>query len=116
MVVTGVYCTMGHGNDLVRLPSKRVPKGCTYVTIGLSGMTSIDLPKILYAFQDGLLKDALKFPDDEKIHSILTDYFRLPFDSPIRVHNEGDIYTDSIISLWTNANQHYFKRGLVLPA
>lgn len=112
MVVTGVYCTMGHGYDLVHLDSKRVPKGCTYVTIGLSGMTSIDLPKILYAFQDNLLKDALQYPDDEKIHRVLTEYFRLPFETPIRVHNENDLYTDSIISLWTNAGHQYFKSGI----
>jgi hypothetical protein len=103
---------MGHGHELVHLPSKQVPKGCTYVTIGLSGMTSIDLPKILYAFQDDLMKDALKFPDDENIHRVLTEYFRLPFDSSIRVHNEGDIYTDTIISLWTNAGPNYFKSGI----
>jgi hypothetical protein len=103
---------MGHGHELVHLTSKQVPKGCTYVTIGLSGMTSIDLPKILYAFQDDLMKDALKFPDDENIHRVLTEYFRLPFDSSIRVHNEGDIYTDTIISLWTNAGPNYFKSGI----
>ena len=107
-----VLCTMGHGCDFVDQPSKVVPRGCKYITIGLCGMTSIDLPKILYAFQDELVAEALKYPDDPAILSILADYFEFPFDTVMRVHNEGDIYTDSNISLWTNFITTYFKSGI----
>ena len=107
-----VFCTMGHGCDILNEDRKIVPDGCKYITSEICGMASVDLPKILFAFTDPLLKDALQYPDHPKILSVLNEYFKLPAGSPLRVRNAGDSYTDSIITLWGNAGWGYFKSGI----
>jgi len=107
-----VFCTMGHGCDLVDEDRKIVPDGCKYITSEICGMSSIDLPKIFFAFGDSLLRDALQHPDHPGIWSVLNEYFKLPAGSPLRVRNAGDSYTDSIITLWGNAGWAYFKSGI----
>jgi len=107
-----VFCTMGHGCDLVNENRKTVPEGCKYITSEICGIGSIDLPKILFAFKDPLLKDALQYPDHPKILSVLNEYFKLPAGSPLRVRNAGDSYIDSIITLWADAGNGYFKSGI----
>ena len=107
-----VFCTMGHGCDMVNEDRKIVPDGCKYITSEICGMSSVDLPKILIAFRDPLLKDALQYPDHPIILSVLNEYFKLPGGSPLRIRNPGDTYTDSSISLWANAGWGYFKSGI----
>ena len=107
-----VFCTMGHGCDMVNEDREIVPDGCKYITSEICGMASVDLPKILIAFRDPLLKDALQYPDHPIILSVLNEYFKLPGGSPLRIHNPGDTYTDSSISLWATAGWGYFKSGI----
>lgn len=107
-----VFCTMGHGCDMINEDRNIVPDRCKYITSEICGMASVDLPKILFAFTDPLLKDALQYPDHPKILSVLNEYFKLPAGSPLRVRNAGDSYTDSIITLWADAGNGYFKSGI----
>ena len=110
-----VFCTMGHGSEEIRTaitPTYFVPLGCTFVTLELAGMSSVDLPKILYAFCDPILKEALKYPGDPEIHRVLTEYFDVRDNSFINVRKEGSRFTNTFISLWAPAGGYYFKSGI----
>jgi hypothetical protein len=109
-----VFCTMGHGCDdvpdqiqfapPVNLPEFRIPKGCIFVTIEVCGIysTDIQLQKIFQAFQDPIWKEALKYPDNNKIWKILHEYLQINSDDNdvLRVRTEGDIFTNPHISLF----------------
>lgn len=107
-----VFCTIGHGCEFPGQPAKKVPPGCMYITIGLCGMGSIDLPKILIAFRDPLLKEALQHPDYQLIWRVLNEYLGLTGDNLLRIHKAGDDYTDSFIELWSPLDRFYFKSGI----
>ena len=107
-----VYCTMGHGCDLIDEPRRIVPPGCKYITSEICGRASIDLPKILIAFTDPLLIRALKHPEHPTILRVLSEYLQLTGDSVLRVRNAGEEYTESVITLWTPSGGHYFKSGI----
>ena len=109
-----VFCTMGHGCDvipdqipgqpLVELPEYRIPAGCTFVTVEVCGRysTNVELSKIFEAFQDPLLREALKYPDNDTIWRVLHDYLQIEVDdnSVLRVRTEGELFTNPFIHLW----------------
>jgi hypothetical protein len=122
------FCTMGHGCDVipeqirgeppVKLPEYRVPVGCIFVTVEVCGRYSstIETGKIFEAFQDPLLKEALKYPDNDKIWKVLHDYLQIETDenSVLRVRTEGQLFTNPFISLWSNFDNHgyYGQSGI----
>ena len=109
-----VFCTMGHGCEYVpdqiqfappvNIPEFRIPDGCIFVTIEVCGIysTDIELQKIFHAFQDPIWKEALKYPDNDKIWKILHEYLQIDTNdnSVLRVRTEGDIFTNPHISLF----------------
>lgn len=122
-----VFMTMGHGCDVipdqipgqppVELPEYRVPAGCTFVTVEVCGRysTTYELEKLFIAFQDPLWKEALKYPDNDKIWKVLHEYLQIKLDddqSVLRVRTEGDIFTNPYIELWGDANNLIFQSGI----
>jgi len=122
------FCTMGHGCDVipdqipgqpeVELPEYRVPAGCIFVTVEVCGRYSstMEVSKIFEAFQDPLLKEALKYPDNDKIWKVLHDYLQIEADenSVLRVRTEGQLFTNPFIYLWSNfdKNSYYSQSGV----
>lgn len=108
-----VFCTMGHGCEFfMEEPNiHRVPPGCTFITLEECGITSMDYPRIMNAFQDPLLKDALRYPHIRQIREVLSEYFGVSGCSVIRVHREKTYYTNPFIDLWLPAGELIFKSG-----
>jgi hypothetical protein len=116
------FCTMGHGCDVipdqipgqpeVKLPEYRVPAGCTFVTVEVCGRYSstVEVSKIFEAFQDPLLKEALKYPDNDTIWRVLHDYLQIEADenSVLRVRTEGQLFTNPFIYLWSNFDKNSY--------
>jgi hypothetical protein len=121
-----VFCTMGHGCEFVPdqnvgnpvdIETFQVPEGCTFVTLEVVGIMSSDLPKILVAFRDPMWAKALRYPDNDMIREILTEYCDIGKDRPnhissvIRVRNAGERFTNTHIDLWCPVAGHIFKSG-----
>lgn len=121
-----VFCTMGHGCEIVpdqegplpvAIETFEVPAGCTFVTLEVVGILSGDLPKILVAFRDPMWQKALRYPDNDIIREILTEYCDIGGDKPnhissvIRVRNAGERFTNTHIDLWCPIAGHIFKSG-----
>ena len=121
-----VYCTMGHGCETipdqingapVHIETFEVPAGCTFVTLEVVGIMSSDLPKILVAFRDPMWAKALRYPDNDIIREILTEYCDIGKDRPnnissvIRVRNQGERFTNTHIDLWCPIPGYIFKSG-----
>ena len=89
-----VFCTMGHGCDIISEARRTVPPNCKYITIQACGTSSIDLPKIYVAFGDPLMQIPLMYPDLYK--DLLNEYFQFGNgDLRIVIHNTDDSYQDA---------------------
>jgi hypothetical protein len=71
--VKNVYAHLSHGLDNMAGDPIPVPEGCVYVTFALCGEISHSSYKIMKAFEEPALRDALK--DPVKHIKRLTDYF-----------------------------------------
>jgi len=117
-----VYGIFGHGCDVIRATNAEtdteMPPDCTYVTIVLCGLYSHYLVKLMYAFQDPFIKDALKNPIEniEKLNAYFTLYHQDMITEPIiHVHKAGtaaNTYVDSVNTFLYDASPHIFKSGL----
>jgi len=110
-----VYGVFGHGCDILtgeageNLP---VPQGIIYVTIAICGLVSIDLVKLMYAFEDTSIWPALRDPIGNQ--EILRQFFedRALMETNLQIHKHGDTYVDSINTLFYNGSHHVYKSGL----
>ena len=111
-----VFCFMGHGCDSFSTADRnrkfRVPQGCTFITLEECGIASKDLPRIMKAFQDPLLIDAWRYPENRQIRDVLSEYYGVSGGSVIRVHEPGSEYTDPFIDLWCPSGEYIFKSGM----
>jgi hypothetical protein len=110
-----VYGVFGHGCDILTGEAGEnipVPPGIIYVTIAICGLISIDLIKLMYAFEDTSIWPALRDP----VHNtdILRQYFedRTLMETNLQIHKYGDTYVDSLNTLFYNGSHHVYKSGL----
>ena len=107
-----VFCTMGHGCDYFKEENHHsVPRGCTFITLEECGIASKDYPRIINAFQDPLLKDALRYPENRQIRQVLSEYYGVSGSSVMRVHEQNTYYTDPLIDLWLPSEDFIYKSG-----
>jgi hypothetical protein len=117
-----VYGLFGHGCDIITdredTTDRPMPAGCIYVTVVLCGVTSFYLNKLMYAFQDPYIQDALKHPIEnlEKINKYFTLHHQNVGMAPIiHVHAAGtaaNTYVDSINDLCYDSGDVLDKSGL----
>jgi len=107
-----VYGVFGHGCDILEEEEYffTVPPGCVYVTFALCGFLSIDLQKLMYAFEDRSIWESLE--DPEKHIEKLLKYFGTTADTDIHVHEAGESYVDSYNTLIYDSDNHMYKSGL----
>lgn len=110
-----VYGVFGHGCDILtgrETDNIPVPPGIIYVTIAICGLISIDLLKLMYAFEDTSIWPALRDPINNV--DVLRQYFedRTLLETHIQIHRQGDTYVDSENTLFYNASNHVYKSGL----
>jgi hypothetical protein len=114
--VPAVYGVFGHGCDYLtgrasdNIP---IPPGIIYVTIAVCGVLSIDLTKLMYAFEDTSIWPALRYP--VKYIDSLKNYFedKALAETHIQIHKHGDDYIDSKNTFFFNANANILlKSGL----
>jgi hypothetical protein len=113
--VPTVYGVFGHGCDYLtgrdsdNIP---VPPGIIYVTFAVCGVVSMDLTKLMYAFEDTSIWPALR--DPVRYIDSLKNYFedKVLAETHIQVHKHGDDYVDSNNTLFYNGNTNIFKSGL----
>jgi len=107
-----VYGLFGHGCDIITdredTTDRPMPADCIYVTIIMCGLYSHHLGKLIYAFNDPYIKEALKNPIEnlEKLNYYFTMRHRNIGTEPIiHIHAAGtpaDTYVDSINTLIYN--------------
>jgi hypothetical protein len=110
-----VYGVFGHGCDILTGESSEnipVPRGIVYVTIAICGLVSMDLPKLMYAFEDTAIWPALRDPLTHK--ATLQKYFEdaVLKETKLQIHSHGDDYVDCTNTLFYNGNNNIYKSGL----
>lgn len=110
-----VYGVFGHGCDILTGHESEnipVPPGIIYVTIALCGLVSIDLLKLMYAFEDVSIWPALR--DPVRNEELLRKYFEdhMLRETHLIIHKEGGDYIDSLNTMLYNGSNKIFKSGL----
>lgn len=111
-----VYGVFGHGCDILTGAASDnipVPPGIIYVTIAVCGLLSMDLTKLMYAFEDTSIWPALR--DPVRYIDSLKNYFedKVLTETNIQVHKHGDDYVDSNNTLFFDGNLNIIvKSGL----
>jgi len=110
-----VYGVFGHGCDILtgsETDNIPVPPGIVYVTIAICGLVSIDLIKLMYAFEDTSIWPALRDPvnNTESLRQYFED--RVLLETNIQVHKHGDTYVDAVNTLLYDGSAHLYKSGL----
>ena len=116
-----VYGLFGHGCDIITdrpdTTDRPMPADCIYVTIVLCGLYSHYLAKLMYAFQDPYIKDALKHPIEnlEKLNHYFTmQHGNIGTEPIIHIHAAGtdaDTYVDSLNSFLFDVGGYAINRS-----
>jgi hypothetical protein len=114
-LVPEVYGVFGHGCDILNGESSEnipMPPDIVYVTIAICGLVSMDLLKLMYAFEDKNIWPALRDPLRHK--ETLQKYFEdsVLKETHLQIHSHGDDYVDCMNTLFYNGNNNIFKSGL----
>ena len=110
-----VYGIFGHACDILtgrESDNIPVPPGIVYVTIAICGLVSIELLKLMYAFEDTSIWPALRDPVNNA--EMLRQYFedRTFMETNLQIHRHGDTYVDSWNTLFYNGSTNIFKSGI----
>ena len=110
-----VYGVFGHACDILTGDEREdisIPPGVTYVTISRCGFLSIDLIKLMYAFEDPSIQGALEDPLNnlDKLNAYFSTREHMSTDIHVRTY--GDTYVDSENTLLADLGNIILKSGI----